>query len=104
MRRPVPLLLRESFPVRALLGAWARPVALGAVAAVPALLVVGRWLPSERLEVLALVGVVWTAVYAPLAWAAALPTEDRSLARRTACFLRRPRLAEAEVDDSQLSA
>ena len=100
----LPYLLRDSFPARALLGAWARPVALGAAAAVPVLFVLGRALPTERLLVLALVGLLWTAVYAPLAWALALTPDERRVARRTAGLLRRPRLAEAEVDEGQLSA
>jgi len=77
------LVTREGVAYRALVRAWARPVAAGipaaAVTLVPAAIL---WHASSSLAGILLLGAAWTAAYGAFAWRLALGTPERMLVRR----------------------
>lgn len=75
----LPYLLRRdsAAPLAALAGAWLRPVVLGALAAVPTLVVVGRLLDEESLVQFVAVGLLWLAVYGALIWRFSMREPER---------------------------
>jgi hypothetical protein len=73
----------------ALFASWAQPIAVGAVAAVPTLLVARYVTSTDSLLVLAVVGAAWAAVFGAIAWHLALTPSERSLVRSLG--QRRPR-------------
>lgn len=97
----LPLLARRrGMSLPALFSSWAQPIAVGAVAAVPTLLVARYVTSTDSLLVLAAVGAAWAAVFGAIAWHLALTPSERSLVRslgqgRT----RRPPLESELLDD-----
>jgi len=78
----LPLLSRrEGMPYGAVLLSWAVPVGVGVVAAVPTLVLARAVTDTSSLFVLAIVGVLWTAVFAALAWRLALTRSERTMVR-----------------------
>lgn len=75
----LPYLLRRessaSLPVLA--AAWLRPVGLGAVAAIPTLLLVGRLFDVDTLVEFVAVGLFWLVLYGALVWRFALRDPER---------------------------
>ncbi len=96
----MPVLARRGgVPVRSLFASWAGPVAAGAIAALPTL-VLARWLTdTDSLLVLAAVGAVWSVVFGAVAWRLGLTASERVLVRSLATSRRRPRMA-AELPDT----
>jgi O-antigen/teichoic acid export membrane protein len=92
----MPLLARRRDVSRRLLaGAWLTPLAAGAAAAVPTLLLARLVTHTTSLAALAAVGLAWTLAFAALAWRWSLSDEERRLVRRLAS-LRRPPVAAGE--------
>jgi O-antigen/teichoic acid export membrane protein len=78
----LPLLAqREGMPFRAVAVSWATPVGVGLVAALPTLVLARAVTDTSSLFVLAIVGVLWTAVFAALAWRLALTKSERRMVR-----------------------
>ncbi len=78
----VPLLVRDAsgISVASLAGAWLRPVALAAVAALPTLVLVGRLLPVDSLVELGALVTLWLALFGALVWRVGLePGERRAI-------------------------
>ena len=75
----LPYLLRResSVSLRSLAGAWLRPVGLGALAAIPTLLLLGRVVDVETLVEFAGVGVCWLALFGALVWRFAMREPER---------------------------
>ena len=75
----LPSLLRRdsSASLPALAAAWLRPVALGALAALRNLLLVGRLVEIETLVEFVGVGLLWLAAYGALVWRFALRDPER---------------------------
>ncbi len=75
----LPYLLRResSASLRALAAAWLRPVGLGALAAIPTLLLLGRLLDVDTLLEFIGVGVCWLALYGALIWRFAMGESER---------------------------
>ena len=78
----LPLLARRrGMSLPGLFASWAQPIAVGAVAAVPTLLVARYVTSTDSLLVLAAVGAAWAAVFGAIAWRLALTPSERSLVR-----------------------
>ena len=75
----LPYLLRRelSASLPALAVAWLRPVGLGALAAIPTLLLVGRLFDVDTLLEFVGVGLCWLVVYSALVWRFALREPER---------------------------
>lgn len=75
----LPYLLRResSASLRALAAAWVRPVALGGIASIPTLLVVGRLLEVDTLVDFVAVALWWLVVYGALVWRFAMREPER---------------------------
>ena len=75
----LPYLLRResSVSLRALAGAWLRPVGLGVVAAIPTLLLPGRVFDVDTLVEFVGLGVCWLALFGALVWVFALREPER---------------------------
>ncbi|HWN22520.1 MAG TPA: oligosaccharide flippase family protein [Gaiellaceae bacterium] len=75
----MPYLLRResSVSLRALAGAWLRPVGLGALAAIPTLLVLGLLFEVDTLVAFAAVGLCWLVLYSALVWRFAMHEPER---------------------------
>jgi O-antigen/teichoic acid export membrane protein len=75
----LPRLIRRDSAVSlaALARAWLRPVALGALGAVPILVLVGRVLDEGSLLQFVAVGVAWLGVYGALVWRFAMQEPER---------------------------
>ena len=68
-------------PYGAVLLSWAVPVGVGVVAALPTLVLARAVTDTSSLLVLAVVGALWTAVFAALAWRLALTRSERTMVR-----------------------
>lgn len=78
----LPLLARRAgVPLRGLYAAWAGPVAAGAIAAVPTLVLARLLTDNDSLLGLAAVGAVWAPVFGAVAWRVGLTASERSLVR-----------------------
>ena len=75
----LPYLLRResSASLPALAAAWLRPVGLGALAAIPTLLVLGRLLDIDTLVEFVGVGLCWLVLYSALVWRFAMREPER---------------------------
>ena len=75
----LPYLLRResSVSLRALAGAWLRPVGLGALAAIPTLLLPGRVFDVDTLVEFTGLGLLWLALFGALVWLFALREPER---------------------------
>ena len=75
----LPYLLRResSVSLRALAGAWLRPVGLGALAAIPTLLLPGRVFEIDTLVEFTGLGLLWLALFGALVWRFALREPER---------------------------
>jgi O-antigen/teichoic acid export membrane protein len=78
----LPLLARRSgTSTPELIGAWAKPVAAGVVAALPTLVLARATTDTSSLLLLALVGALWAGAFAAVAWRLALTGNERALIR-----------------------
>lgn len=75
----LPWLLRResSASLRSLAAAWLRPVALGAVAAIPTLVLLGRLVDVDTLVEFVAVGLCWLLLYSALVWHFAMREPER---------------------------
>lgn len=75
----LPYLLRResSASLPAMAAAWLRPVGLGALAAIPTLLALGRLLDVDTLVEFVAVGLCWLALYGALVWRFAMREPER---------------------------
>ena len=96
----LPLLAyRRGVSPSALIGAWAQPLAVGVIAAIPTLLL-GRYLTdTDSLLVLAIVGATWTAAFCALAWRLALTPSERAFVLSLRGTRRRPAFEPELPDD-----
>ncbi len=93
----IPFLLRResTLSLRSLAAAWLRPVVLGAVAAVPTLLALGRLLDVDTLVEFVGVGLCWLVLYGALVWSFVMREPERRTIREA--FGRRPAAAVADT-------
>jgi O-antigen/teichoic acid export membrane protein len=81
---------RRGVSVRLLVSAWIAPLAAGAVAAIPTLILARAVTDTTSLAVLALVGAAWAVVFSAAAWRLALTPPERALVRSLIPARRRP--------------
>ncbi len=91
------LVRRRNVSRRQLARAWITPIAAGAVAAVPTLLLARLVTDTTSLGALALVGLAWAAVFSLVAWRWAVSTDERVLVRRLISLGRPPAFADEDV-------
>ena len=91
---------RAGVPLRSIFAGWAGPVAAGAIAAVPTLVLARLLTDTDSLAVLACVGVGWSAVFGVLAWRVGLTATERSLVRSLTAS-RRAHQTVTDVPDAQ---
>jgi O-antigen/teichoic acid export membrane protein len=81
---------RQGVSLRLLLAGWAQPLAAGALAAFPTLVLGAAVTNTDSLPILAVVGAAWTVAFGAIAWRLGLTGTERALVRSLAWTSRRP--------------